>query len=522
MHLGKVPKNEGGRVSTTQKRMWFGPEIELPTDRELVIDSFAGGGGASMGIHQALGHGPDIAVDHSYDALTTHEVNHPATHHVLENVWRARLRDVIDGRPVGLLWASPDCRHFSRAKGSKPVSKRVRGLAWVVTRWAAEFAPRVICLENVREFEAWGPCVETEDGIKPCPKRKGQTFKRFVRQLVNLGYDVAWRTLNAADYGAPTHRRRLFLIARNDGASIIWPEPTHGGMLPYRTAAECINWSLPCPSIFGRAKPLAEKTMRRIALGITRYVLEAAEPFIVAATLAKHYGGVVGHGVERPLGTITSVDHHSLVAASLLQANHTGSTGRSTYTFDPQEPLRTVTSSPGFGVAAANLVKFRGDSTGRPVNEPMPTITGGAGAVRPAGAAHAMGVAATCQGNKSGLVYAFLMKYFGSGGQWARLDEPMHTSTSKHRFGLVTVEVAPGQHEQAIAVDVPGLGPHVIADIGLRMLQPRELARAQGFHDGYQLLGTTATQVALIGNSVPPAVVKAIVRANMGDRMRPA
>lgn len=511
-------------------------------DRELIVDSFAGGGGASLGIHLATGRSPDIAINHDAAAIAMHEVNHPDTLHCHEDVWKVNPRSVTQGRPVGLLWASPDCKHFSRAKGSKPVSKSIRSLAWVVVRWAAEVTPRIIILENVPEFEDWGPLV----GNMPDKTRKGLTFRRFVGRLKALGYVVEWKKLNAAEYGAPTNRRRLFLVARCDGESIVWPEPTHGDpkrsndlplfgrLKPWATAADCIDWSMPCPSIFNRKRPLAEKTMRRIALGIRRYVLEAAEPFIVnieragdafrgqainnplgtitagpkggkhalvAACLAKHYGGVVGQELTRPLGTVTAVDHHSLTAA--------------------------------------HLVKFRGDSLGHPVTDPVPTITSGAGSARPAGAAHALGIAATClarfnhgdkqwnsvaeplgtitsQGNKFGLVYAFLVKYFGT-AIGASLTEPLHTVTGKHRFGLVTVEVSPGQHEPAVAVDVPGMGLHVIADIGLRMLTPRELARAQGFPDSYVLTGTKSSQVARIGNSVCPPIAQAMVAANYSD-----
>jgi DNA (cytosine-5)-methyltransferase 1 len=309
---------------------------------EIIVDTFAGGGGASDGISQALGREVDVAINHDEAAIRMHEANHPKTKHYIEDVWKAAPRMVTGGRPVGLLWASPDCKHFSRAKGGKPVSKNIRSLAWVVCRWAAEAQPRIIILENVREFADWGPlvprwacadcpwkgtegqaklaqprhrrrCPECESSrlseeagtLIPDPKRKGLTFRRFTGRLRNLGYEVDHKVLNAADYGAPTHRRRLFLVARRDGKAIRWPEPTHGdpkklkddmlGLKPYRTAAECIDWSLPCPSIFDRKKPLADATLRRIAHGIKRYVLDNPKPFIVPMT---------GPRAEEPMQTV--------------------------------------------------------------------------------------------------------------------------------------------------------------------------------------------------------------------------
>jgi DNA (cytosine-5)-methyltransferase 1 len=316
---------------------------------ELIIDSFAGGGGASTGIEQALGRSPDVAINHNPAAITMHEANHPKTRHYAEDVFKVSPSVVTRGKPVGLLWASPDCKHFSRAKGSKPVSKNIRGLAWVVVKWAVECSPRVIILENVREFQDWGPllprwacscgwkgteaqatlarrgkpkcprcdgkAVITEEMV-PDPDRKGLTFRKFTGRLRNLGYDVKWKVLNAADFGAPTHRKRLFLIARRDGVPIVWPEPTHGDpkkigepslfapLLPWRTAAECIDWNLPVRSIFDREKPLAEKTLKRIAAGIKRYVIEAKKPFIVTV----NHGGehFRGRGADEPMPTITS------------------------------------------------------------------------------------------------------------------------------------------------------------------------------------------------------------------------
>lgn len=397
---------------------------------EMIIDSFAGGGGASTGIEWALGRSPDVAINHSPEAIAMHQLNHPDTRHYCEDVWKVDPLEATGGRPVGLAWFSPDCTHFSKAKGGKPRSQKIRGLAWVVYHWAKAVRPRVICLENVEEFADWGPLLA--DG-KPCPLRKGLTFRRWWRQLENLGYQVDARELRACDFGAPTSRKRLFVVARCDGRPIRWPEPTHGpGRLPYRTAGECIDWSIPCPSIFARKKPLADATLRRVAAGVTKYVVNARQPYLVmtidhqsagaggglaggqkhalvAAFIAKHYTGVVGQNLRQPLGTVTAIDHHSLVQA-------------------------------------------------------------------------------------------LLVAYYGNERDGRSLHEPMGTIVSRDRFGLVTVQ---GQ-------------PHHIADIGLRMLTPRELFRAQGFAEDICLLGTATAQVRLCGNSVPPQLAAAIVRANVG------
>lgn len=431
----------------------------------LIADFFAGGGGVSTGIEMALGRSPDFAVNHCQAALDMHAANHPETAHLLEDVFKVDLRGRCGDKAVGLMWFSPDCRHFSKAKGAQPVSRKVRGLAWSAIRAAEQVRPRTIILENVEEFQTWGP-LDAEG--KPDPAKAGLTFRQFVGRLKGLGYQVAHRVLCAADYGAPTTRRRFFLIARLDAAPA-WPSPTHvdpkkrdlfSHHLPsWRTAAECIDWSIPCPSIFERKRPLADATCRRIAAGIMRYVVNDPKPFIaplasrsaaekanlVAAFLAKHYGGVIGHRVDQPLGTVTTVDHHSLVTA--------------------------------------NLTKFYGTSTGSGMEEPMPTVT--------------------ATGHHLGEVRAFLVKYYGTGGG-AALDEPMDTVTCKDRFGLVTVR---GE-------------AYAIVDIGLRMLSPRELARAQGFPDDYQLPGTITSQVARIGNSVPPPLAAAIVAANCPHLLR--
>lgn len=533
----------------------------------IIVDSFAGGGGASLGIAWALGRAPDLAINHDADAIKMHEANHPDTRHVLEDVWRADLRSLVAGEDVDLLWLSPDCRHFSRAKGGKPVSKRVRSLAWIACKWAAGVAPRVICLENVREFADWGPLVprhecqacgwrgtegqatlirvrrrcprceslrlRKSDELVPDPARRGLTFRRFVGRLRNLGYHVEWRNLDAADYGAPTHRRRLFLVARRDGEPIRWPEPTHaaperivrGGLFPderrpYRTAAECIDWKIPCPSIFDRPRALAEKTLRRIAHGVRRYVLEAAQPFIVPIT---HVGDRRIPSVDEALPTITTASRgeFALVAPLLAQTGYGERTGQDPRALDAGKPLGTVVAGGAkHALVAAFLATYYGNGPRNPdearvrgLDEPIRVVTTenrhsivaanlvhlNHGEKQWSGTDEPLRTLTT--GNHAALVYSFLVRYFGTAiGQ--HLTDPLLTITGKDRFGLVTVAID-GQ-------------PYVIVDIGMRMLTPRELARAQGFPDTYVLTGTKTNQVARIGNSVCPQMAAAIVRANVG------
>lgn len=522
----------------------------------LLIDNFAGGGGASTGIELAMGRPVDVAVNHDPVALWMHEINHPMTRHMCEDVWKVDPVKVCDGRPVDLAWFSPDCKHFSKAKGGKPREKKIRGLAWVAVRWAKAVKPKVIMLENVEEFKTWGPL---DNGGKPIKARQGETFGQFVAALSELGYEVDWRELRACDYGAPTTRKRLFLIARCDGRPIVWPEPTHGPRTgtPYRTAAECIDWTIPCPSIFERKKPLADATCRRIAKGIVRYVLDNPKPFIVkpnhtaragyyqcfrgqsiddplqtvtaapgfalvspalvknnfgntpfqgadepihtittqgnrfglvSAFLAKHYGGVVGTELDRPIGTVTAVDHHSLVAAHVMRQFGQSVGG------EADSPMGTITAGGGgkSALVASNLVKFRGTNTGQAMDEPLQTIS--------------------AQGPRFAEVRSFLTKYYGAGtGQ--DLDGPLGTVTTRDRFGLVTVTIA-GE-------------PYILADIGMRMLQPRELYRAQGFPDDYEIAPlwkgkplTKTAQVRMVGNSVCPPVAAALVRANVAGALR--
>lgn len=359
---------------------------------ELVADSFAGGGGASTGIRLALGRCPDVAVNHDGEALAMHEANHSNTQHIREDVWAVNPCAVLGHRQVGLLWASPDCKHFSKAKGGKPVSKKIRGLAWVVTKWASQVKPRVIIMENVEEFRTWGPLIQIDGEWHPDPARKGQTFERFLARLARLGYTVEHRELRACDYGAPTIRKRLFLIARRDGLPIVWPAPTHGNpkslavkagkLKPWRMAAECIDWSIPCPSIFERKRPLAEATLRRIARGVMRYVVNAETPFIVP--IANYGSGLRVNGIDDPLTTITANPKggaHALVMPHITKFR-SGATGAGI-----EEPMPTVTANsyivrPG-GSAPIRLVSahvapltHHGDRRGIDVSEPMPTITG--------------------------------------------------------------------------------------------------------------------------------------------------
>ena len=454
----------------------------------LVIDNFAGGGGASTGIELGLGRPVDIAVNHDPEAVAMHDINHPHTRHFCESVWDVDPRAITGGQPVDLCWFSPDCKHFSKAKGGTPVSKKIRGLAWVALRYAATVRPRVIMLENVEEFVTWGPI--TRDG-RPCPQNKGRTFASFVNALRRHGYQVDWRELRACDYGAPTIRKRLFLIARRDGLPIVWPESTHGDpasvdvkakrLKPWRTAAEVIDWSIPCPSIFARKRPLAENTLRRIARGLQRYVIEAGEPFIVKVNHGYDY--FRGQGINEPLQTLTTENGYALVSAFLAKhygGNYTGPGSSLT------GPLPTVTCVDHNALVTSHLVKLQQNSIGQDLREPLHTVMAGA--------------------TRFGEVRAFLMKYYGTGdGQ--PLGEPLHTITTKDRMALVMIKGEPYQ----------------IVDIGMRMLEPHELYAAQGFPANYIHTHTASgkrlsksAQVRMCGNSVCPPVAAALVRANLG------
>lgn len=540
---------------------------------ELIVDNFAGGGGASTGIELATGYSVDIAINHDPEAIKMHKANHPNTKHYCENVWAVDPVKACKGHPVGLAWFSPDCKHFSKAKGGKPKDKNIRGLAWVACRWAGLVRPRVIMLENVEEFKTWGPL---NRGHHPIKSKQGKTFKKFVQQLNDLGYEVQFKELVAADYGAPTMRKRFFMIARCDGKPIVWPEPTHapadsedvkaGLLKPYVGAYTQIDFSRPCPSIFDTSeeikekygiravRPLAQKTMDRIARGLKKFVLDNPEPFIIQCNhsgerrpndirdpmptiTGKHGYGIVepymvqigqtgftkdrSKDVREPLTTIVSKNEHCLISPTLIQYHSETAQGevRGQTIKDPimtvdgsnryglvtsflhkyydggykgagesmENPLPTVTAWDHNSVVTANLIQMNNHCDGKDIRQPLPTITAGDG--------------------HFGEVRAFLIKYYGQGtGQ--DINEPLDTVTSRDRFGLVTIE----------GVD------YQIVDIGLRMLEPRELYGCQGFPDDYIIdhdyTGKTyprSEQVRRCGNAVCPPIPAALVRANLPE-----
>lgn len=548
---------------------------------EIIVDNFAGGGGASTGIEIATGYSVDIAINHDPEAIRMHKSNHPNTKHYCEDVWQVDPVKACKGNPVALAWFSPDCKHFSKAKGGKPKDKFIRGLAWVACRWAGLVRPRVIMLENVEEFKTWGPL---NRGHRPIKAKQGVTFRRFVQQLEDLGYEVQFRELVAADYGAPTMRKRFFLIARCDGRPIVWPEPTHGlvdseavkaGLLkPYVGAYTQIDFSRPCPSIFDTSeeikekygiravRPLAPKTMDRIARGLKKFVLDNPEPFIVpigygeragqqprihsienplptivssgkhylcepklAPIIDKAYGGNYAGGGSRadePIDTITTVDHNRLVEATLAPCimcnneNNVGAnvesplptitTGNRNFVVAPtliqyhsetakdevrgqtiMDPIMTVDSSNRYGLVTSFLSKFYKSGTGQDLREPLHTVT-------------------TSPGH-FGEVRAFLIKYYGQGtGQ--DIKAPLDTVTAQDRFGLVTIDGT----------------DYKIVDIGLRMLEPRELYGCQGFPEDYIIdhdytgkSYSRSEQVKRCGNAVCPPIPAALVRANLPE-----
>lgn len=421
--------------------------------RPLVIDNFAGGGGASTGIERALGRAVDVAINHDGEAIAMHEANHPETRHLIQSIMAVDPLDATGGAPVALAWFSPDCKHHSKAKGGKPREKNIRDLAWVVPHWAERClkgtpngrgAIDVIMLENVEEFRQWGPL----DGEgRPIKERRGEEFDLWVRRLRRLGYKVEWRELRACDYGAPTSRKRLFLIARRDGLPIVWPEPTHGKpgtpevesgkRLPWRTAAECIDWSIPCPSIFDRKRPLKEATHRRIAHGVMRYVVNAKRPFIVPLT---HHGAPRGHDLAEPLPTVTAAHRGELAAidAGVVPITHTTGGNQATA---PNAPVPTITTAKGGEFArstvtlAPHVTKFRTGSIGSDAADPLPTVTANGDSARPAGATP-LGIAGAT---------LMMMGYGERPGQQPRvphLDVPARTITAgggKH--GLVTAHL---------------------------------------------------------------------------------
>lgn len=540
---------------------------------ELIVDNFAGGGGASTGIELATGYSVDIAINHDPEAIRMHKANHPNTEHYCENVWAVDPVKACKGHPVALAWFSPDCKHFSKAKGGKPKDKNIRGLAWVACRWAGLVRPRVIMLENVEEFKTWGPL---NRGHHPIKSKQGKTFERFVQQLTDLGYKVEFRELVAADYGAPTMRKRFFMIARCDGKPIVWPEPTHGpadseavkaGLLkPYVGAYTQIDFSRPCPSIFDTSeeikekygiravRPLAPKTMERIARGLKKFVLDNPEPFVIQCNhggerrpndirepmptiTGKHGYGIVeptltpymgtnttnhpGGNCKDPIHTITTGNQQCLISPTLIQYHsETSKDGVRGQTIeDPimtvdssnryglvtsflhkyydggykgagesvENPLPTVTAWDHNSVVTANLIQMNNHCDGKDIRLPLPTITAGDG--------------------HFGEVRAFLIKYYGQGtGQ--DIEKPLDTVTAQDRFGLVTINGTDYQ----------------IVDIGLRMLEPRELYGCQGFPDDYIIdhdyTGKTyprSEQVRRCGNAVCPPIPAALVRSNLPE-----
>lgn len=629
-------------------------------DDELVIDSFAGGGGASLGIWAALGRSPDVAINHDPEAVALHAANHPETLHLCQSVWKATPTDVRDAAAqhrgldpksarVGLLWASPDCKDFSKAKGAVPRSKNIRDLAWVVVHYAQQVKPRVIQLENVEEFRDWAPLRQIKDDngndvfdlfgnpvLERNPSRKGETFRKWVRALKQAGYVVEYRELRAYEYGgevldaAPTIRKRLFVAARRDGKKIRWPEPTHArpdrqgnvphGLKPWRTAASCIDWSIPCPSIFlsreeGRAigckRPLADATLARIARGVKRYVIDAPLPFIVPVThqgdkrihagdeplrtittakrgelavvvphITKFRSGATGSAMAEPLSTVTANSHTpqgraggapplGVVAASLVQTGYGERPGQAPRSLNVNEPLGTVVAGGAKHAAvAAFLAQHNTGVVGHDARDPVSTLTGTGShqAVVAASLVHTAHGERDAKGKKRGrgeraidealptvtasrdvalvapimshaytsntaggqgdmkrpiktvmtgghhsVVSAFLAKYYGDGGQDQPADHPAHTIPTKARLAAVTVEIDGVTYE--------------IVDIGMRMLTPRELYRAQGFPDWYRIdikiegkRLSKAAQIRMCGNSVCPPLAEALVRAQFAQQ----
>lgn len=541
---------------------------------EIIVDNFAGGGGASTGIELATGRRVAIAINHDPDAIRMHRTNHPYTEHLQASVWDVAPVAECRGRPVGLAWFSPDCKHFSKAKGAALVDRKIRGLAWITLRWAAKVRPRVIILENVEEFQTWGPVRKG----KPVKKLAGTTFRKFISQLEALGYTVEFRELVAADFGAPTSRKRFYLIARCDGKPIVWPKPTHSktgadGLPKWRSAAEIIDWSLPCPSVFASkaeimeryglkaVRPLAKNTMRRIIRGVDKFTIRSGKPFIVECNhsggghiapvgdayktiTAKHAGGIVApsliqyhteqtesaraSGLGAPINTVDASNRYGLTCANLVEY-YTG--GRPLDITDAMhtvtshdreavvaahiakyyggvvggrvgEPLPTVTAIDHNAVCAAHMVKFKGDNVGTPPSEPLQTVTASAGKER------------ACSGGTFAVCKAYLEKMRGGDnlGHWPEIRALLN-----EYCGYMLAE------DEVLLLEISG-ALYYIADIGLRMLSPRELYNAMGFPADYIIdhdyLGNEykkSAQVARCGNAVCPPMATALVRANLPE-----
>lgn len=471
---------------------------------ELIVDNFAGGGGASTGIELATGRPVDIAINHDPDAIAMHKANHPYTTHYCESVWDVDPKKVCRGRKVGLAWFSPDCKHFSKAKGGKPVDKNIRGLAWIVLKWAGTVRPRVIILENVEEFQTWGPVRKG----KPVKSRAGETFRKWKEQLESLGYCIEHRELVAADYGAPTIRKRFFLIARCDGKPIVFPEKTHapagseevkkGGKKPWRSAAEIIDWSLPCPSIFDTSeeikekygvravRPLAENTIKRIVRGLDKFVLNTSAPFLV---MVNHTGEFRGQEITDPLHTVTAKDREAVTAVHMGKFYSGGYTGCGS---SAKEPLGTITAVDHNGISATFLSKFYKTGIGQETSDPLHTIT-------------------TSPGH-FGLTIVKLERENTDLGHWNEIRELLN-QYADYKIGCDEILLISIKNQK-----------YFISGIGLRMLTPKELYAANGFPADYiidkdcdgKTYGKTK-QVARCGNAVPPPFAEALVRANLPE-----
>lgn len=558
---------------------------------ELIVDNFAGGGGASVGIELAVGRPVDIAINHDKDAIAMHKVNHPFTEHYREDVFAIDPVKVTGGRPVGIAWFSPDCKHFSKAKGGKPVEKKIRGLSWVILKWAmSTVAPRCIFMENVEEIQTWGPLVNVNGAMRPDPARAGETFKGFIAMLTTgiskahpafdeaceflninsnssdgdrlsrgLGYRVDYKVLKACDYGAPTIRKRFYLVARNDGQQIVFPQPTYGdgkGLKPYRTAAECIDWAIPCPSIFGRKKPLAVNTQRRIARGLDKFVIKNPKPYIMSNNTNN-----VPKSTTEPMPTVTTGNRNYLCVPSLVQY-HSEQSGKEVRGQSVVEPIMTIDTQPRYGVNACYLSKyFSGEKQkGADIASPMPTVT---------------------STDHNAVIAANITHYYGGADHASKADKPLATIVTKPRHYLTeshlcvlrkntdckslqepmpTLTTSPGHMAQIVTylqkidgtqdlghwrevrellnayaeydiaddeiliIEIDGV-PHFISDIGMRMLKARELKLAQGCPPDYiidveSVTGkkySEAKQIARLGNMVCPPVATALIRSNRPD-----
>ncbi|HDU3601812.1 TPA: DNA cytosine methyltransferase [Klebsiella aerogenes] len=604
---------------------------------ELIVDNFAGGGGASTGIEMATGRSVDIAINHDENAVAMHRTNHPDTLHYCENVFDVDPVAATGGKAVGFAWFSPDCTHYSKARGSKPVKREIRGLAWVSVRWGLDVRPRVMALENVEEFKTWGPLLSCE--MRPDPERSGETFRAFVgmlstgipadhpalyeccdflgispdskdakRLIAGLGYKVEYRELRASDYGAPTIRKRFFMLMRCDDQPIVWPEATHGDpksaavkagkLAPWRTAAECIDWSIPAPSIFDRKKPLAENTLKRIARGIQRFVVDSAEPFIVKCnhtSTSGKYDCFRGQELGAPIQTITKKLGYAIAVPRLVP--FMAGNGGSQYQAKPRsidKPLHTILKQSRACVVAPVVARQFGASIGHRADEPSATITAGGGgksqlvsatliqmgygerigqSPRVLNLGKPLGTV-VAGGNKFAVTTAFLAKHYGGNynGPGVGLDEPAHSVTTVDHHALITSHLVKlrgtcrdGQRSDEPMPTITAGGQHVgevrallaandyderradqvkeflnsfgiselvtikgvvyrIVDIGMRMLQPHELYRAQGFPEGYVIdrdfrgnKYSKEKQVARCGNAVPPPFAEALVRSNLPE-----